>query len=90
MKTICGLTLHKSQWLTLEKSTTNIQEQQRQCMLFTKVARVKYLNALWFQLLFSYDRYEKMEKLIGVTVGTVEENSFKLIAMKIVCNWLYS
>jgi len=34
----------------------------------------------------SYDRYEKMEKLIGVAIRTIEENSFKLIGMKIVCN----
>ena len=71
MKIILGLTLHKSQWLTLEKTTINIGQKQRQGMLFTTVACVKYLNGLWFQLLFSYDRHEKMEKLIGVTIGTV-------------------
>ena len=77
MKIIWGLTLHKSQLLTLEKATINIGEQQWQGMLFT-VDRVKYLNGLWFQLLFSYDRYEKMEKLIGVTIRRVEENSFEI------------
>jgi len=35
---------------------------------------------------YSFHMYEKMEKLIGVTIGTIEENSFRLIAMKIVCN----
>ena len=90
MKIIWGLTFHKWQWLTLDKTIINIGEQQRQGMLFTTIAWAKYLNGLWFQLLFSYDRYEKMEKLICVTIGTVEENSFRLIAMKIVCNWLYS
>ena len=81
MKIIWGLTFHKSQSLNFEKTTINIGEQQRKGMLFTTVARVKYLNGQWFQLLFSYDRYEKMEKLIGVTLGTVEENSFRLIAI---------
>ena len=76
--------------MTLEKTTINIGEQHRQGMLFTIVARVKYLNGLWFQLLFSYDRYEKMEKLTSVILGIIEENSFRLITMKIVYNWLYS
>ena len=59
-----------SQLLTLEKTTINIGEWQRQGMMFNTIARVKYLNGLWFQLPFSYDRYEKMEKIIGVTIRT--------------------
>ena len=76
--------------MNFEKDTINIWEKHKQGMLFTTVPQVKYLNGLWFQLHFSYDQYEKMEKLIGVAIGIVEENCFRLIAMNIVCNWLYS
>ena len=72
MKIIFGLTVHMSQRLNFIKTTINIGEQERQGMLFTIVAWIKYLNVLWFQLLFTYDQYEKMEKLVGVTIGTVE------------------
>ena len=68
-------------WLNFEKTNNEIGEKQIKSMLFTIISRVKYLNGLWFQLLFSYDRYEKMEKLIGVIIGIIEENSFRLFAI---------
>ena len=68
--------------MTLEETTINIGEQQREGIMFTIVARVKYLNGLWLQMPFSYDWYEKMAKLIGVTIRTLEENSFILIIWK--------
>ena len=43
----------------------NIGEQERQGMPFTTTTQAKYLNGLWFQLSFSYNRYEKMKKLKG-------------------------
>lgn len=51
-------------------------------MPFTTITQVKHLNGLWFQPPFSYDPCEKMEKLIGVTIRTIEENSLRLITMK--------
>ena len=57
--------------MIFKKNTINIGEQQRHGMLFTIVARVIYLNGLWFQLLFSHDRDDKMEKLIGVKIGSL-------------------
>jgi ATP-dependent DNA helicase PIF1 len=68
LKLAWGLTIHKSQGLTLEKATINIGKQERQGMTFTAISRVKYLNGLRFQPPFSYDRYQKMEKLAGVTI----------------------
>ena len=64
--------------MTLEKVTINIGEQERQCVMFTTIAWVKDLNGLRFQLSFSYDRYEKMEKLACVIIingGKLLENN---------------
>ena len=41
----------------------NIGEQARQGMMFTTIVQVKELYGLPCQLSFSYNRYEKMEKL---------------------------
>ena len=41
----------------------NSGEKERQGMMFTTIVRDKDLNGLWFNLSFSYNRYEKMEKL---------------------------
>ena len=49
----------------------NIEEQERQSMMFSTIVEAKYLNGLWFQLSFSYNRYEKMTKLIRVTIRII-------------------
>ena len=33
----------------------NIEEQERQCMVFNTIVQAKYLNGLLFQLSFSYN-----------------------------------
>ncbi len=38
----------------------NIGEKERQGMLFTTIDLAKYLYGLWFNLSFSYNRYENM------------------------------
>lgn len=75
--------------MTLENDTIQIGEQERQDMMFTTIAQVKYLNGLLFQSFFSYDQYEKMTKLTGVTLRIVEENILRFITMKTICNWLH-
>ena len=60
----------------------NIGEQERQGMMFTKIAWAKYLNGLPFQLSFSNNQYENMTKLTWVKIRIVEENSLKSITMK--------
>ena len=55
LKLTWGLTIHKSQGLTLERATINIGKQERQGMTFTAISRVKYLAGLQFQPPFSYD-----------------------------------
>ena len=55
----------------------NIGEQERQGMMFTTIARAKYLNGLRFQLSFSNNQYENMTKLTWVKIRIVEENSLK-------------
>ena len=81
LKLAWGLTIHKSQWLTLEKATINIGKQERQGMTFTAISRVKDLASLRFQPPFSYDRYEKMSKLPGVKIRKVEEDRLRMISM---------
>ena len=49
----------------------NIGEKERWGMMFTTIAWVKDLNGLRFQPPFSYDSYEKMAKLTGVTIRTI-------------------
>ena len=64
----------------------NIGEQERQGMMFTTIARDKYLNGLRFQLSFSNNQYENMKKLTWVKIRIVEENSLKSITMKTIRN----
>ena len=64
----------------------NIEEQERQCMMFSTIVQAKYLNGLLFQLSLSYNRYEKMTKLTRVTIRIVKENNLRLITMKTICN----
>ena len=46
LKLAWGLTIHKSQGLTLDKATINIGKQERQGMAFTTISRVKDLACL--------------------------------------------
>ena len=55
-------------------------------MIFSTIVPAIYLNGLWFQLFFSYNRYEKITKLTKVEIRIVEENSLRLITMKTICN----
>ena len=55
LKLAWGLTIHKSQGLTLERATINIGKQERQGMTFTAISQVKYLAGIRFQPPFSYD-----------------------------------
>jgi ATP-dependent exoDNAse (exonuclease V) alpha subunit len=68
LKLAWGFTIHKSQGLALEKATIKIRKQERRGMTFTAISRVKYLNGLRFQPPFSYDQYENMEKVAGMTI----------------------
>ena len=59
----------------------SISEKERQGMMFTTIARLKYLNGLQFQPPFSYDRYEKMAKLISVAIKIVEGNKLTIFLL---------
>ena len=73
-----GLTIHKSQGLTLEKATIDIGRTERQGLTFTAISRVKSLDGLRFQPPFPYDRYEKMAKCAGVSKRKEEEAKLRL------------
>jgi len=81
LKLAWGLTIHKSQGLTLEKATINIGTKERQGLTFTAISRVKSLNGLRIKPPFSYDRYEKMAKGAGVASRKEEENRLRSITL---------
>ena len=81
LKLAWGLTIHKSQGLTLDKATINIGKQERQGMTFTTISRVKYLAGLRFQPPFSFDRYEMMSKLPSVKIRKDGEDRLRMITM---------
>ena len=81
MKLAWGLTIHKSQGLTLDKSTINIGKQEIHGMAFTTIYRVKDLEGLRFQPPFSYDQYENMSKLPRVKIRKDEEDGLRMITM---------
>ena len=70
----------------MEKANINIREHERRGITFTIISQVKYFNGLRFQLPFSYDRYEKIEKLTSVTIRNLEENSLIFITINAICN----
>ena len=81
LKLAWGLTIHKSQGLTLEKATINIGNKERQGLTFTTISRVKGLDGLRIQPPFTYDRYEKMAKGAAVASRKKEEERLKLITL---------
>ena len=56
-----AITIHKSQGLTLQKATIDIGKTERQGLTFTSMSRVRTLNDLRIQPMFSYERYSKMQ-----------------------------
>jgi ATP-dependent DNA helicase PIF1 len=76
-----GLTIHKSQGLTLEKTTINIGKTEQQGLTFTTISRVKALHGLQFQPPFPYDQYEKMGKCVGVSKRKAKEDRLRSITM---------
>ena len=60
------MTIHKSQCLTLNKTTIDIGERERQRLTFIAISHVKALDGLRILAPFSYDRYAKLKLGKGV------------------------
>jgi ATP-dependent exoDNAse (exonuclease V) alpha subunit len=61
LKIAQGLTIHKSQGLTLSKEIIDIGKVERKGLSFTTISRVKSLKGLCISPFFSFDRYAKMQ-----------------------------
>ena len=56
-----AIAIHKSQGLTLQKATIDIGTTERQGLTFTTMSRVGSLCDLPIQIMFSFDKYSRME-----------------------------
>lgn len=71
------MTIHKSQGLTLNKATINIEERERQGLTFVAISRIKALDGLRILTPFPYDRYAKLKSGKGVAQRKAEEERLK-------------
>ena len=68
-----GLTIHKSQGMTLQKATIDIGNIDRQGLTFTTVSRVRQLTDLCIMPSFSFARYSRMKDSPSVQRRKQEE-----------------
>lgn len=74
-----GLTIHKSQGLTLNKATIDLGERERRGLTFVAISPVKALDGLRILAPFSYDRYAKLKSGKGVAQRKYEEEQLKYL-----------
>ena len=68
-----AITIHKSQGLTLNRETIDIERKERQGLTFTTISRVKDLNNLRIHQPFPFEKYYKMENNTYTTARKKEE-----------------
>ena len=68
-----ALTIHKSQWLTLTRSTIDIGNTERQGLTFTTMSPTTTLQGMWIAPSFSFNHYAKMKYTSYVTLRKKEE-----------------
>ena len=68
-----GLTIHKSQGMTLQKATIDIGNIDQQGLTFTAVSRVRQLTDLWIMPYFSFAFYARMKDSPSVQRRKQEE-----------------
>ncbi|XP_059064840.1 uncharacterized protein LOC131856900 [Cryptomeria japonica] len=62
LKMAWALTIHKSQGLTLQRATINIDNTDRQGLTFTAISRVRDLASLRIHPPFTFQRYSRIRK----------------------------
>ena len=75
------LTIHKSQGLTLEKTTIDIGNVERQGLTFTGISRVKSIDGLRISPPFTFERYTKMSQSAYATIRKKEEQRLQSISL---------
>eukprot|EP01018_Ginkgo_biloba_P035772 Gb_33711 [translate_table: standard] len=75
-----GLTIHKSQGLTLDRATVDIGNVERQGLTFTAISRVRDLNSLRITPPFSFERYARMGDSPQVNIRKKEEQRLRSLS----------
>ena len=73
LKMAWALTIHKSQGLTLDRATIDIENIEQQGLTFTTISRVKSLDGLRISPPFTFERHAKKKNSAFVTVRKKEE-----------------
>ena len=68
-----GLTIHKSQGMTLQNVTIDIGNIDRQGLTFTAISRVTYISSLHISPPFSFSSYSRMQGNLYVERRKQEE-----------------
>ncbi|XP_059068219.1 uncharacterized protein LOC131049621 [Cryptomeria japonica] len=68
-----GITIHKSQGLTLDLATADIDQTEKQGLTFTTLSRVKAIEHLRIQPDFSYQRYSQLKGATSTILRKAEE-----------------
>jgi ATP-dependent exoDNAse (exonuclease V) alpha subunit len=76
-----ALTIHKSQGLTLQKTTIDIGSTERQGLTFTVISRVKSLENLRIEPPFSFERYSRMKNNPYTIIRKKEESRLQQLSL---------
>ncbi|XP_059071530.1 uncharacterized protein LOC131867850 [Cryptomeria japonica] len=78
-----ALTIHKSQGLTLDQATVDIEKAEKQGLTFTALSRVKSLHDLRIDPPFTFERYSKLQSNAYTTIRKKEENRLAALSNQI-------
>lgn len=71
-----GITIHKSQGLTLDFATIDIGKTEKQGLTFTTLSRVKSINLLRIHPTFTYKRYSRLQGVASTILRKRKKSSF--------------
>eukprot|EP01018_Ginkgo_biloba_P016121 Gb_08820 [translate_table: standard] len=75
-----GLTIHKSQGLTLDHATVDIGNVERQGLTFIAISRVRDLQSLRISPPFSFERYARMRDSPQLNIRKKEEQRLRSLS----------
>ena len=81
LKMAWALTIHKSQGLTLTRSTIDIGNTERQGLTFTSISRTTTLQGMWIAPAFSFEQYAKMNDTSYVSLRKEEEKHLQTLSL---------
>ena len=75
LKMAWALTIHKSQGLTLDRATIDIENREQQGLTFTAISRVKSLDGLRISPPFNFEHYVKMKIVLLLHLGITNRSN---------------